>query len=354
MKACKLYVVCFAISALVLGAVPVHAQLAVGARALGMGGAFTAVADDISAPYWNPSGLSRVAHFQLQPLNLQVRIETSLDWKDVVEDPPTDDDSRLELLKDLGQGTTELDFSANSGFVMPNFAVTVIPLINATLNADIEIDPNTEQPRIYFEHGEPTVPSTGVITGAGSVEIGISMSKRIKNDAAIGVTIKSVKNKGFSQVLRYKANLVGPDPTNPADYDVVDDSPAAVETDDSGLGIDVGYLRDVSPTTTIGVMVRNLIEPGGAGTFGDRAVNIGIAHRLPGDKVLLAADLANAFNKPSINLGAEFKVGKPLRLWAGFYENKPTLGMGLNLLGIKLQFAYSPRNTSVVSGALYF
>ena len=31
-----------------------------GARALGMGGAFTAVADDGSAPYWNPAGLSQI------------------------------------------------------------------------------------------------------------------------------------------------------------------------------------------------------------------------------------------------------------------------------------------------------
>lgn len=36
----------------------------VGARAMGMGGAFTAVADDASAAYWNPAGLARVDDIQ--------------------------------------------------------------------------------------------------------------------------------------------------------------------------------------------------------------------------------------------------------------------------------------------------
>jgi hypothetical protein len=35
-------------------------KIGVGARAIGMGGAFTATADDITAIYWNPAGLARV------------------------------------------------------------------------------------------------------------------------------------------------------------------------------------------------------------------------------------------------------------------------------------------------------
>jgi len=35
-------------------------KIGVGSRAIGMGGAFTATADDISAMYWNPAGLARI------------------------------------------------------------------------------------------------------------------------------------------------------------------------------------------------------------------------------------------------------------------------------------------------------
>ncbi|HDQ44996.1 MAG TPA: PorV/PorQ family protein [bacterium] len=43
----------------------------VGARALALGGAFTAVADDISAGYWNPAGLSRLSHVQVMMMHAE-------------------------------------------------------------------------------------------------------------------------------------------------------------------------------------------------------------------------------------------------------------------------------------------
>src|SRR6059036_2691225 len=40
-------------------------QVPVGPRAIGMGGAFSAVADDASALFWNPAGLARVGHQEI-------------------------------------------------------------------------------------------------------------------------------------------------------------------------------------------------------------------------------------------------------------------------------------------------
>ena len=36
-------------------------SIPVGARAVGMGGAFVAVADDASSLYWNPAGIARLS-----------------------------------------------------------------------------------------------------------------------------------------------------------------------------------------------------------------------------------------------------------------------------------------------------
>ena len=40
-------------------------KLGVGSRAMALGGAFTAIANDASALYWNPSGLSRIKGSQI-------------------------------------------------------------------------------------------------------------------------------------------------------------------------------------------------------------------------------------------------------------------------------------------------
>ncbi len=55
-------------------------NIGVGARAIGMGGAYTAVADDATAMYWNPAGLSRVVAKTATFMDAPYIANSSLDY----------------------------------------------------------------------------------------------------------------------------------------------------------------------------------------------------------------------------------------------------------------------------------
>ncbi|MCG8607012.1 PorV/PorQ family protein [bacterium] len=52
----------------------------VGARALGMGGAYTAIANDVTGIYWNPAGLATMNPFQISFMHTKFYLDTSLDF----------------------------------------------------------------------------------------------------------------------------------------------------------------------------------------------------------------------------------------------------------------------------------
>ena len=58
-------------------------SIPVGAKAVGMGGAFVAVADDITAAYWNPGGLSRLSKNEFNTNYAQWFIDTKISWSGV-------------------------------------------------------------------------------------------------------------------------------------------------------------------------------------------------------------------------------------------------------------------------------
>ena len=51
-------------------------NVGVGARGLGMGGAYTALADDADAIYWNPAGLAQVAKHEFQASDSELALNT--------------------------------------------------------------------------------------------------------------------------------------------------------------------------------------------------------------------------------------------------------------------------------------
>lgn len=64
-----------------LGGVPgSYLFMGVGARALGMGGAYSAVANDATAIYWNPAGLATTDPMQVSFMHAILFVDTSLDF----------------------------------------------------------------------------------------------------------------------------------------------------------------------------------------------------------------------------------------------------------------------------------
>jgi tetratricopeptide (TPR) repeat protein len=56
-----------------------------GARAMAMGGAFTAVSDDASATYWNPAGMSQITRKELTLMQSTLFADTTLDFYSFVK-----------------------------------------------------------------------------------------------------------------------------------------------------------------------------------------------------------------------------------------------------------------------------
>lgn len=63
-----------------------HGSYGVGARAIGMGGAFTALADDASAVYWNPAGLVQVPYWMASVGGAPIYFEK--DWGIAIKENP--------------------------------------------------------------------------------------------------------------------------------------------------------------------------------------------------------------------------------------------------------------------------
>ncbi len=123
-------------------------KIGVGTRAIGMGGAYTATADDINSLYWNPAGLARVysreAYFN------------HVDW-----------------ISDV-----KLDY-AGFGIEVPSFG-TLGAFVSLLSMGSMEVR-TTAQPE-----------GTGEMFDAGSLLIGISYARNLTDEFSIGFNAKYI------------------------------------------------------------------------------------------------------------------------------------------------------------------
>lgn len=101
-------------------------KLGVGARALGMGGAYTAVAEDVSAMGWNPAGLSGLAKKELGVTHAELALGSRFDFIGYAH--PTSQGTLGAGLLRLDQGKLEGRDAAGkptAGFGASDTALTV-------------------------------------------------------------------------------------------------------------------------------------------------------------------------------------------------------------------------------------
>jgi F plasmid transfer operon protein TraF len=202
---------------------PVHAQIveAAGSRALGMGGAFVAVASDSSATWWNPAGLGAGPFVDLTwAVNLVETTERGPAWRDRT--------SWFAL------GTPPV------GFSYYRFRITDIQPLDAT-----------GQTAAGREDGRAVVP----VRSLSASQLGITLVRTLIPGVHAGTTLKYLRGTvrgGRGDSLARPSDLL-------VEGEALDGGDA-----DSRFDLDVGVIGIAGPVR-LGVVVRNVREPEFAG-----------------------------------------------------------------------------------------
>jgi hypothetical protein len=315
-----------------------------GARAIGMGGAYTAVADDESAAYWNPAGVTQTDYFRFACgagyHGSFVKLQNALEKLS---------DDQMPDREDLN-GSYSL--TALVGFTSRYLGLNVYSDNHLTTAQDAQNNISATMESYNY----------GLLTVAGSFGADQQWS--------VGVNFKKVY-AGYSEV-----NL----PALPAynDPNLATYTASTSYNTATGTACDLGFLYRLDPDLTFGFTVRNLYsqldsDTGTTTNYGFQVVN--------GTEVVLAENSTSTYNHP-IELPKSYVLGVALRpfehtllavdfesitnssndqtrlhvgmeqtaLWnllafrAGYYsdkdENGYTAGLGFNLWIFKCNVAY--------------
>ena len=240
-----------------------------GARALSMGGAYTAVSDDSTAAYWNPAGLVQLSAFSLTP-TLGVRG----DWRHARDFADFYSKSEQPIL-------TPMDAGAD---LMVGLNLRGIGF-NAMTSADFDVVAEQNQIHAY---------------GQGQIMGGLTLAREFTPLFAVGTNIKVVREERVHVVTDQDAPA---DPTR----NFVREFKA------TGIGLDLGVQFNLARAIRAGAVIRNYGEnlkfQGNQRNYVDQAVNkvefteelptrmaVGVAVAPPLTGLLVAGDIERDFD----------------------------------------------------------
>lgn len=184
-----------------------------GARAVAMGGAYTAIADDTSAPYWNPAGITEIRFIFAPTLGYN-----GTDWKEARD---------LLDIETYPPKLPEFELSSQGmlGLTAKHFALNVL----ADLNADSKVIADG-----ISSNGQARLDLYGVLTAAW----------KVGEKWSVGVNLKTVRSE-LSE-YRLELNL----PYNP-DHNYLADASA------KGSAFDIGLQYRLNDRIKFGFIARN-------------------------------------------------------------------------------------------------
>ncbi|MBI4924755.1 MAG: conjugal transfer protein TraF, partial [Bdellovibrio sp.] len=345
-------------------------------RPMGMGNAFTAVADDYNAIYFNPAGIAHLDRFDIDvPLNLMIskdtasllnemskisnNLETSEGKNKITPQFKEALDKLLELTDHTLGGRTELSV----GWVLPNLKLGGAYLglglgAYAQLGTKVYIQPVglPIQKPFNLLNDELIVQTGGDYVVSGSLAM-MAPFKEFSGNSTLGVTIKALnriyldneeKPIVFSSLLK-------------EDIDIEKHFNLNEAKTKSGVGFDLGWMYEYNKMIRLGLMVKDISNS----LKVDPNIRIGMAikpmksfalgKKIPPVDATFAFDLDNLNNKvrkerkllDKLHLGTELKLAPfknrslVLSLRAGNNQGYLTLGTGIKILWLlNADYAY--------------
>lgn len=220
------------------------------ARALLMGDAYTAIADDEYTLFYNPAILARHDGFSFNPINPSISAINILNHQDALDtfssgssNPSTIVDGTLGLPIHLGA-------SATPSFKFANFGLTGI--FNNQTNIKIS---NKVSPVLDIDHRY----DRGFIAGYGQAIFGSYNSEMGGEHLALGISVKYLKRESINNAF----NLTGGTTLDLVNAGEIDALLAALgKINGQGWGFDIGldYAKSSGPTTfTAGLAFLDVI-----------------------------------------------------------------------------------------------
>lgn len=310
-----------------VGATPGFSFTSFGTKSMGMGEAFTGVADDVSCVFWNPAGLTQTDHFDL----------------DVSFSGGGENTKNLANLYKIYQAIQEEDYDEAKDLVdeistpfglEPTFSVAIGLLKRIAISGGLQAEFNVNK----FESGHD---DAGDYIHIEDVETAIvplqfSFARKSTKNLVVGVNIKYIQGARHSSDFKIYSN---------GEVEKIKDEGGR---SNAAFSFDIGALyHKEKGRFTLGMMIENVLEPklNFPELSGDlssmklsRKINLGASFK-PTSMLTLSADLHDLTGSSTFHFGGELNL-KSVKLRAGMNDGDITLGVGLNLFLFNLEVAY--------------